>query len=196
MHQPQLTKSIPSVFTAVHLLNKINSDSDSRFRYPVPTATPQNVAIQSSTATQLDVSWDPPPLDAQNGDIQGYKVSIIVHYVVLPQHRQIYIVPLYHSIAKKRSNEIKHQYEFYIIHLFLFCLKIYFWEFQLQNETERLRTLFLPELGVKLKNLTGYTTYMISVSAFNAAGDGPRSTPTRGRTQQAGEVWYFRVRSG
>lgn len=39
---------------------------------------------------------------------------------------------------------------------------------------------------MKLKNLTGYTTYMISVAAFNAAGDGPRSLPTRGRTQQAG----------
>lgn len=64
---------------------------------------------------------------------------------------------------------------------------MYFWEYQLRNETERLRTLFLPELGVKLKNLTGYTTYMIGVAAFNAAGDGPRSLPTRGRTQQAGE---------
>ncbi|KAG5854118.1 hypothetical protein ANANG_G00034150 [Anguilla anguilla] len=101
----------------------------------VPTAPPQNVAIQSATATQLDVTWDPPPLETQNGDIQGYKV--------------------------------------------------YFWEFQRQNETERLRTLFLPEGGVKLKNLTGYTTYMISVAPFNAAGDGPRSPPTRGRTQQA-----------
>ncbi|KAJ8283487.1 hypothetical protein COCON_G00023370 [Conger conger] len=101
----------------------------------VPTAPPQNVAIQSATATQLDVTWDPPPLETQNGDIQGYKV--------------------------------------------------YFWEFQRQNETERLRTLFLPEGGVKLKNLTGYTTYMISVGPFNAAGDGPRSPPTRGRTQQA-----------
>ncbi|KPP73215.1 protein sidekick-2-like [Scleropages formosus] len=101
----------------------------------VPTAPPQNVAIQSATATQLDVTWDPPPVEAQNGDIQGYK--------------------------------------------------IYFWEFQLRNETERMRILFLPETGVKLKNLTGYTTYMISVAAFNAAGDGPRSAPTRGRTQQA-----------
>lgn len=63
---------------------------------------------------------------------------------------------------------------------------MYFWEFQRKNETERLRTLFMPEGGVKLKNLTGYTTYMISVAPFNAAGDGPRSSPTRGRTQQAG----------
>ncbi|XP_008312564.1 protein sidekick-2 isoform X2 [Cynoglossus semilaevis] len=101
----------------------------------VPTAPPQNVAIQTATATQLDVTWDPPPANAQNGDIQGYKV--------------------------------------------------YFWEFQRKNETERLRTLFMPERGVKLKNLTGYTTYMISVAPFNAAGDGPRSQPTRGRTQQA-----------
>ncbi|XP_070707676.1 protein sidekick-2 [Pempheris klunzingeri] len=101
----------------------------------VPTAPPQNVIIQSATATQLDVTWEPPPVDAQNGDIQGYKV--------------------------------------------------YFWEFRRKNETERLRTLFMPEGGVKLKNLTGYTTYMISVAPFNAAGDGPRSSPTRGRTQQA-----------
>ena len=56
----------------------------------------------------------------------------------------------------------------------------------MQNDTERLRTLFLPELGAKLKNLTGYTTYLISVAAFNAAGDSPRSPATRGRTQQAG----------
>lgn len=40
----------------------------------VPTSPPQSVVVQSSTATQLDITWDPPPLDAQNGDIQGYKV--------------------------------------------------------------------------------------------------------------------------
>lgn len=69
-------------------------------------------------------------------------------------------------------------------------MKVYFWEFRRKNETERLRTLFMPEGGVKLKNLTGYTTYMISVAPFNAAGDGPRSPPTRGRTQQAGMYSY------
>ncbi|XP_053310046.1 protein sidekick-2 [Spea bombifrons] len=101
----------------------------------VPTASPQNVAIQTATAFQLDVTWDPPPLEAQNGDIQGYK--------------------------------------------------IYYWEAMRKNETEKVRTLFLPESGVKLKNLTGYTTYLISVVAFNTAGDGPRSEPIRTQTQQA-----------
>ncbi|XP_059587984.1 protein sidekick-2 isoform X1 [Alligator mississippiensis] len=101
----------------------------------VPTAAPQNVAVQAATATQLDVTWEPPPPEAQNGDIQGYK--------------------------------------------------IYFWEAQRANETERVKTLFLPESGVKLKNLTGYTAYLVSVAAFNAAGDGPRSPPAKARTQQA-----------
>lgn len=66
------------------------------------------------------------------------------------------------------------------------CPQIYFWEAQRRNLTERVKTLFLAENGVKLKNLTGYTAYMVSVAAFNAAGDGPRSTPARGQTQQAG----------
>ena len=66
------------------------------------------------------------------------------------------------------------------------CPQIYFWEAQRRNLTERVKTLFLAENSVKLKNLTGYTAYMVSVAAFNAAGDGPRSTPTRGQTQQAG----------
>ncbi|XP_062448077.1 protein sidekick-2 [Rhea pennata] len=101
----------------------------------VPAAAPQNVAVQAATATQLDVTWDPPPPESQNGDIQGYK--------------------------------------------------IHFWEAQRQNESARVKTLFLPESGAKLKNLTGYTSYWVSVAAFNAAGDGPRSTPVAGRTQQA-----------
>ncbi|NXF47298.1 SDK2 protein, partial [Oceanites oceanicus] len=101
----------------------------------VPTGAPQNVAVQAATATQLDVTWEPPPAESQNGDIQGYK--------------------------------------------------IHFWEAQRQNESARVKTLFLPENGVKLKNLTGYTSYWVSVAAFNAAGDGPRSTPVKGRTQQA-----------
>lgn len=65
-------------------------------------------------------------------------------------------------------------------------MQIYFWEAQRQNETERVKTLFLPENGVKLKNLTGYTAYLVSILAFNAAGDGPRSVPIKIRTQQAG----------
>lgn len=49
-----------------------------------------------------------------------------------------------------------------------------------------MKVLFLPETVLKLKNLTGHTPYRVSISAFNAAGDGPRSDPRQGRTHQAG----------
>lgn len=43
----------------------------------MPTAVPRNVAVHGATATQLDVTWDPPPPESQNGDIQGYKVQAL-----------------------------------------------------------------------------------------------------------------------
>lgn len=67
------------------LSKSYGAKSKSNYYFPsalVPTSPPQSVVVQSSTATQLDVTWDPPPLDAQNGDIQGYKVSAMCHFYV------------------------------------------------------------------------------------------------------------------
>uniref|UniRef100_A0A2R8ME77 Sidekick cell adhesion molecule 1 n=1 Tax=Callithrix jacchus TaxID=9483 RepID=A0A2R8ME77_CALJA len=100
-----------------------------------PAMAPQNVQVTPLTASQLEVTWDPPPPESQNGNIQGYK--------------------------------------------------IYYWEADSQNETEKTKVLFLPEPVVRLKNLTSHTKYLVSISAFNAAGDGPRSDPRQGRTHQA-----------
>uniref|UniRef100_A0A8C3X7V3 Sidekick cell adhesion molecule 1 n=1 Tax=Catagonus wagneri TaxID=51154 RepID=A0A8C3X7V3_9CETA len=100
-----------------------------------PAAAPQRVQVHPLTASQLEVTWEPPPPESQNGHIQGYK--------------------------------------------------IYYWEADGRNETERMKVLFLPETAVKLKNLSSHTSYLVSVSAFNAAGDGPRSGPRQGRTHQA-----------
>uniref|UniRef100_A0A452IWN8 Uncharacterized protein n=1 Tax=Gopherus agassizii TaxID=38772 RepID=A0A452IWN8_9SAUR len=100
-----------------------------------PAMAPQNIQVNALTASQLEITWDPPPVDSQNGNIQGYK--------------------------------------------------IYYWEMDIQNDTEKVKVLFLPETTVRLKNLTSHTKYMICISAFNAAGDGPRSSPMQGRTHQA-----------
>uniref|UniRef100_A0A663NB43 Sidekick cell adhesion molecule 1 n=1 Tax=Athene cunicularia TaxID=194338 RepID=A0A663NB43_ATHCN len=100
-----------------------------------PALAPQNIQVNSLSASQLELTWDPPPADSQNGNIQGYK--------------------------------------------------IYYWESDIQNDTEKVKVLFLPETTVRLKNLTSHTQYMVCISAFNAAGDGPRSSPSRGRTHQA-----------
>ncbi|XP_040311696.1 protein sidekick-1 [Herpailurus yagouaroundi] len=100
-----------------------------------PAMAPQNIQVTPLTASQLEVTWEPPPPESQNGNIQGYKV--------------------------------------------------YYWEADSQNQTEKMKVLFLPETVLKLKNLTGHTPYRVSISAFNAAGDGPRSDPRQGRTHQA-----------
>uniref|UniRef100_A0A803TTI8 Sidekick cell adhesion molecule 1 n=1 Tax=Anolis carolinensis TaxID=28377 RepID=A0A803TTI8_ANOCA len=100
-----------------------------------PAMPPQNIQINALSASQLEVTWDPPPVDSQNGNIQGYKV--------------------------------------------------YYWEEDSRNETEKVKVLFLPETSVRLKNLTSYSKYLVCISAFNAAGDGPKSSPGQGRTHQA-----------
>uniref|UniRef100_A0A8D0G947 Sidekick cell adhesion molecule 1 n=1 Tax=Sphenodon punctatus TaxID=8508 RepID=A0A8D0G947_SPHPU len=100
-----------------------------------PAMAPQNIEVNAVTASQLEITWDPPPLDSQNGNIQGYK--------------------------------------------------IYYWEMENQNNTEKVKVLFLPETAARLKNLTSHTKYTVCLSAFNAAGDGQRSGPTQGRTLQA-----------
>ncbi|KAJ8253833.1 hypothetical protein COCON_G00204450 [Conger conger] len=100
-----------------------------------PSLAPQNIQVNTLSATQLEVLWEAPPVETQNGNIQGYKI----HY----------------------------------------------WEQDGQNETEKVKILFLPETTVRLKNLTSYTTYVVKLSAFNAAGDGPLSEPRTGRTLQA-----------
>ncbi|XP_063127931.1 protein sidekick-1 isoform X2 [Rattus norvegicus] len=100
-----------------------------------PAMAPQNIQVTPLTASQLEVTWDPPPPESQNGNIQGYKV--------------------------------------------------YYWEADSRNETEKMKVLFLPEPVVKIKDLTSHTKYLVSISAFNAAGDGPRSDPCQGRTHQA-----------
>lgn len=38
-----------------------------------PAMAPQNVQVTPLTASQLEVTWDPPPPESQNGNIQGYK---------------------------------------------------------------------------------------------------------------------------
>ncbi|CAM9401214.1 unnamed protein product [Lampetra planeri] len=50
---------------------------------------------------------------------------------------------------------------------------------------ERVRMLFLPETSARLKNLTGFTVFAVSVSAYNSAGEGPRSAAITAKTLPA-----------
>ena len=41
----------------------------------VPSLPPEDIRCAALTSTSLQISWQPPPLNHQNGLMQGYKVS-------------------------------------------------------------------------------------------------------------------------
>ncbi|XP_020795716.2 LOW QUALITY PROTEIN: protein sidekick-1-like [Boleophthalmus pectinirostris] len=100
-----------------------------------PSVAPHSIRVSALSPSALEVTWDVPPLETQNGVIQGYKI----HY----------------------------------------------WEREQQNQTEKVKVVFVPHTSVHLTNLSSYTAYMLTLTAFNTAGDGPPSDPRGSRTQQS-----------
>ncbi|XP_076004254.1 protein sidekick-1-like isoform X2 [Genypterus blacodes] len=100
-----------------------------------PSVAPQSIRVSAVAPTILEVTWDAPPPETQNGLIQGYKI----HY----------------------------------------------WERDKQNQSEKVKMIFVPDTRVRLTNLTSYTPYLATLSAFNTAGDGPPSDPRGARTLQS-----------
>uniref|UniRef100_A0A3Q1GEZ4 Sidekick cell adhesion molecule 1b n=1 Tax=Acanthochromis polyacanthus TaxID=80966 RepID=A0A3Q1GEZ4_9TELE len=100
-----------------------------------PSVAPQSIRVSAVSPSILEVTWDIPPLETQNGLIQGYKI----HY----------------------------------------------WERDQQNQTEKVKVIFVPDTRVHLTNLTSYTPYLVTLTAFNTAGDGPPSDPRGARTLQS-----------
>nr|XP_004568386.1 protein sidekick-1 isoform X1 [Maylandia zebra] len=97
-----------------------------------PSVAPQSITVSAVSPSTLEVTWDTPPLETQNGLIQGYKI----HY----------------------------------------------WERDQQNQSEKVKVIFVPDTRVHLTNLSSYTSYLITLTAFNMAGDGPPSDPRGART--------------
>ncbi|XP_068607565.1 protein sidekick-1 [Brachionichthys hirsutus] len=100
-----------------------------------PSVAPQSIRVSPVSPSILEVTWDAPPLETQNGLIQGYKI----HY----------------------------------------------WERDKQNRSEKVKVIFVPHTRVHLTNLTSYTPYLVTLTAFNMAGDGPPSDPRGSRTLQS-----------
>uniref|UniRef100_A0A3Q3VZI8 Uncharacterized protein n=1 Tax=Mola mola TaxID=94237 RepID=A0A3Q3VZI8_MOLML len=100
-----------------------------------PSVAPQSIKVTAVSPSILDVTWDIPPLETQNGLLQGYKI----HY----------------------------------------------WERDRQNQSEKVKVSFVPDTHVHLTNLTSYTPYLVTLTAFNMAGDGPPSNPQGARTLQS-----------
>lgn len=65
-------------------------------------------------------------------------------------------------------------------------LQIHYWERDKQNQSEKVKVIFVPDTAVHLTNLSSYTPYLVTLTAFNTAGDGPPSDPRGARTLQSG----------
>uniref|UniRef100_A0A3Q3LHE5 Sidekick cell adhesion molecule 1 n=1 Tax=Mastacembelus armatus TaxID=205130 RepID=A0A3Q3LHE5_9TELE len=100
-----------------------------------PSVAPQSIKVSAVSPSTLEVTWDTPPVETQNGLIQGYKI----HY----------------------------------------------WERDKQNQSEKVKVIFVPDTCVHLTNLSSYTPYLVTLTAFNTAGDGPPSDPRGARTMQS-----------
>lgn len=48
------------------------------FSYTVPSAAPENVSAVALDATTVELLWEAPPLDSQNGIIRHYSIDILV----------------------------------------------------------------------------------------------------------------------
>lgn len=46
------------------------------FHYPAPAAAPRNVVAEALDTHRIRLTWEPPPTDQQNGNIENY----IIHY--------------------------------------------------------------------------------------------------------------------
>ncbi|XP_077460380.1 sidekick cell adhesion molecule 1b [Stigmatopora argus] len=100
-----------------------------------PSVAPHSIQVSAVSPSSLEVNWDTPPLETQNGLIQGYKV----HY----------------------------------------------WQKGRQNQTEKVKVIFVPNTRILLSNLSSYTHYLVTLTAFNTAGDGPPSDPRGAQTRQS-----------
>lgn len=67
--------------------------------------------------------------------------------------------------------------------------QIHYWERDKQNQTEKVKVIFVPHTRVHLTNLTSYAPFLVTLTAFNTAGDGPPSDPRGARTLPSGEEY-------
>lgn len=71
-------------FAWMKLCFKFNNNTNLTL-HTVPSASPQTVSISVSHEQNntIHLSWEPPPLDTQNGILQGYQVIHISSYDAL-----------------------------------------------------------------------------------------------------------------
>ncbi len=88
--------------------------------FTAPSVAPQNIQIKSVSSSQLDVEWQPPPVETQNGNIQGYKVMIFF----LPMYIHTILSVQFTNILGRHKMLKKYIYIYYKDQRFMFTLLV------------------------------------------------------------------------
>ncbi|RMC17644.1 hypothetical protein DUI87_05308 [Hirundo rustica rustica] len=176
----------------------------------VPDEPPSSVLVTPHTTSSVLVQWQPPKVESLNGLLLGYRIyyreldydagpgteskniqnpsALRAELTQLKKYKRYEVLmTAYNVIGESPTSTPVEVFvgEAAILGYVSKICAIYYWESDALNDTEKVKVLFLPETSVRLKNLTSHTQYLVCISAFNAAGDGPRSSPAQGRTHQA-----------
>ncbi|TRY87491.1 hypothetical protein DNTS_035314, partial [Danionella cerebrum] len=81
-----------------------------------PSVAPQNIQVNTLSSTQLEVQWEPPPAETQNGIIQGYK---ILFWELESQNETERVKILFRPETTMRLKNLT-SYTFYMIKLLAF----------------------------------------------------------------------------
>lgn len=131
----------------------------------VPSMAPDDLRCAALTSTSLQVSWQPPPINHQNGLLQGYKVSF---------------EPMADDYM--HGNKIK---LLTITYANFFLL--------LPTDNDDMDTRKTTALTTVLTSLKKFSNYSIQVLAYTRMGDGVMSQPIFCHTEEDGEIKIFFV---
>lgn len=112
------------------------------------------IQVEPLSSTEIKVSWKPPEQSKQNGQIMGYK---IFYWVYINPANNLGLTNQINSIGDSKLR--KHS------------------EANLPQTRELMEIVPDTLESFILLDLLKWTNYSIQISAFNPAGDGPRSKP-------------------
>lgn len=150
------------------------------FFLAVPTGEPLDITTEALSSTEIRVSWRPPDLNKQNGQIMGYKIFYWVHSPVVTEPGSAGSAGGGGGKRAKGSQGTTTS-----------STTTTTTSSPVSQATRELMEI-VPDTSESfiLLDLLKWTNYSIQISAFNPAGDGPRSKAVIVQTKEdlPGEV--------
>uniref|UniRef100_A0A8C6VFI5 protein-tyrosine-phosphatase n=1 Tax=Naja naja TaxID=35670 RepID=A0A8C6VFI5_NAJNA len=143
--------------------------------------SPQDVKCVSTRSTAILVSWQPPPVESQNGDLEGYSVRYRGLDPEVSELKEVKDIPATTTQISLEALEKWTEYRITVVAhtimgpgpesspIIVRTDEDGKWDFSLN--------LFLSVFEMVISGLQPETTYSVTVAAYTMKGDGARSKP-------------------